>query len=111
MNHTFALFLTPSAQKHFKKMIGDSSFIKLSLKNSGCSGYAYVLETEDKHNSNEQPLARFNEIDFYIPEEQKKAFNNTVIDYKKDGLNYKLVFDNPNAENECGCGESFSIKV
>lgn len=108
MNHDFALFLTPTAQKHFKKMVGDSGFIKLSLKDSGCSGYAYVLETEQKKEN--QLLTRFNDIDFFIPDEHKNAFNNTVIDYKREGLNYKLIFDNPNAENECGCGESFAIK-
>ena len=32
------------------------------------------------------------------------------IDYVADGLNRTFKFDNPNATEECGCGESFTIQ-
>jgi iron-sulfur cluster assembly protein len=31
------------------------------------------------------------------------------IDFVSDGLNRTFRFDNPNATEECGCGESFTI--
>ena len=31
------------------------------------------------------------------------------IDYVVNGLNATVKFRNPNAEAECGCGESFSL--
>jgi iron-sulfur cluster assembly protein len=34
---------------------------------------------------------------------------NTEIDYVKEGVNGVVRFNNPNAVNECGCGESFSV--
>jgi Fe-S cluster assembly iron-binding protein IscA len=40
----------------------------------------------------------------------KEYLNDTLIDYKKDGLSSKIVFENPQAFNHCGCGESFSIR-
>jgi iron-sulfur cluster assembly protein len=32
------------------------------------------------------------------------------LDFVKDGFNQSFKFDNPNAESECGCGESFNLK-
>ena len=31
------------------------------------------------------------------------------IDYVKQGLNQKFVFNNPNQTGQCGCGESFTV--
>jgi iron-sulfur cluster assembly protein len=31
------------------------------------------------------------------------------VDYVKQGLNYKFVFNNPNQTGQCGCGESFTV--
>jgi Fe-S cluster assembly iron-binding protein IscA len=31
------------------------------------------------------------------------------LDFVKEGVNHNLVFKNPNVENECGCGESFTF--
>ena len=32
------------------------------------------------------------------------------IDFVTDGLKQSFKFDNPNVDNECGCGESFNVK-
>ena len=31
------------------------------------------------------------------------------VDYVKQGLNYKFIFNNPNQTGQCGCGESFTV--
>ena len=33
----------------------------------------------------------------------------TEVDYTKEGLNEGFKFNNPNANGECGCGESFTV--
>ena len=33
----------------------------------------------------------------------------SVMDYRKDKLASRFVFDNPNEKSTCGCGESFNI--
>ena len=33
----------------------------------------------------------------------------TQLDFAKEGLNEGFKFTNPNAEGECGCGESFNV--
>jgi Fe-S cluster assembly iron-binding protein IscA len=34
----------------------------------------------------------------------------TTVDYVREGLNFLLKFENPNAQDHCGCGESFNIR-
>jgi len=102
----FAIFLTEKAQNFLenKKSVG-STYI-FDVKSSGCSGYKYHL-----HQSHEvKPTHTFSNIDFAIIEENYKFLNNTVIDLVRDGINEKIVFSNPNANHNCGCGESFNIK-
>jgi iron-sulfur cluster assembly protein len=31
------------------------------------------------------------------------------VDFTREGLKEFFKFDNPNAKNQCGCGESFSV--
>jgi len=33
----------------------------------------------------------------------------TEVDFAREGLNEGFKFSNPNAANECGCGESFTV--
>jgi iron-sulfur cluster assembly protein len=33
----------------------------------------------------------------------------THLDFAKEGLNEGFLFTNPNANGECGCGESFNV--
>lgn len=105
------IILTENAKNHFCKLISDDNAISLELKNSGCSGFKYVLNIINKTNIKEkQKLYKFQGIPFILEEVYLHAFNNMIIDYQKDGINNKIVFDNPNTMNECGCGESFSLK-
>lgn len=104
------VLLTQSGKSHLEKITKNNEALVLGLKKSGCSGYSYNLSTS-KDDIIDPSLLKFNvqNVNFYIKEEHISAFDNCIIDYKKEGLNYKLVFDNPNAYNHCGCGESFNL--
>lgn len=102
----FSIFLSKTAKDYLSKQIGGDKAVKLTLKSSGCSGYAYVLDIVEKNKDTIDIMG----IPFVIKEEDKPFLNNLVIDMKKDGINNKIVFDNPQAFNHCGCGESFSIR-
>lgn len=102
---TFLLSVTDTA-KEYLNSIRNGKSIKLGIKNSGCNGYAYVLDLIDK---NDTDLV-FNTIPFAVDESSFKGLNECEIDYQKDGFSSKIVFNNPNVVNSCGCGESFSLK-
>lgn len=102
----FLLFVTPKAQTYFSKHMNKEQTLSIELKVSGCSGYSTIFNIVDKH-----PDAKeFNGISILVPEKDQEKLQETVIDIRVEGLNQKVVFDNPKAIHHCGCGESFALK-
>jgi len=46
----------------------------------------------------------------FVQKEALAIVQGTEIDFKKDGLNEVVKFNNPNVTGECGCGESFVVE-
>lgn len=82
--------------------------VRLSVKTTGCSGMAYVLEYVDEVSDND--IITFDE-DFVIVVDPKSlvVLENITLDYQKQGLNEGFEFINPLERARCGCGESFTI--
>ena len=83
--------------------------LRLSLTESGCSGYMYVMDFVTEPESGDRAVEISDELTLYIAGQHLPLLNGTRIDYVTEGLNSLLKFNNPNAQSECGCGESFSI--
>lgn len=81
--------------------------LRLAVTGGGCSGLSYKIEFgESKEKDN---VLEFGNVKVLIDPKSVIYLKGIVLDFK-DGLNGKgFVFDNPNAKNTCGCGESFSI--
>lgn len=81
--------------------------LRLAVTGGGCSGLSYKIEfSESKEKDN---VLTFDGVKVLIDPKSSIYLKGIVLDFK-DGLNGKgFVFDNPNAKNTCGCGESFSI--
>ena len=45
----------------------------------------------------------------YVPLQAMPFIDGTEVDYVREGLNQLFKFNNPKAQNECGCGESFGV--
>jgi iron-sulfur cluster assembly protein len=81
--------------------------LRLAVTGGGCSGLSYKIEFSDKKEKDN--VLDFNGIKVLIDPKSVIYLKGIVLDFK-DGLNGKgFSFDNPNAKNTCGCGESFSI--
>ena len=118
--------LTNTASNHIKETIESLSKkdntqiigIKFGVKKTGCSGYAYTVDflyqdqAQNNKNLNIKDCEVFqdNNINIYVANEDLQFINGMHVDYVQTGLGSVMVFDNPNAANECGCGESFSLK-
>ena len=50
-----------------------------------------------------------NNISIVVDAKGLTYLDGTELDYGRDGLNEGFKFNNPNAKDECGCGESFSV--
>ena len=83
-------------------------FIRVGVKSGGCSGLVYKLDFDDSMN-NEDELVEHNDIKLVINKKSILFLAGTTLEYSS-GLNGKgFVFNNPNANRTCGCGESFSL--
>lgn len=86
-----------------------ASGVRLGVKRTGCSGYAYVVELEDAPEFDDTVYAHEN-IPFYINPFAQSILAGSTLDFVKSGLNEKFIFLNPNETGACGCGESFTFK-
>jgi iron-sulfur cluster assembly protein len=82
--------------------------VRLGVKTSGCSGLAYVLEFVDELNEDDVVLEDRG-VKVIIDQKSLVYLDGTELDYGKEGLNEGFIFNNPNAKDECGCGESFTV--
>lgn len=92
---------------HLKKR-GKGLGLRLGVRTSGCSGMAYKLEFVDAPSSEDQCFES-NGVRLYVDAKSLPYLDGMVLDYTREGLNEGFKFDNPNARDLCGCGESFRI--
>ncbi|GAB2191127.1 HesB/IscA family protein [Sessilibacter sp. MAH2] len=85
------------------------NLIRLSVKTSGCSGYAYVLDFVQNAKDSDQVIPLDGSLNLAVDKEAVKVVRGTEIDLVTEGLNQVIKFNNPNVVAECGCGESFSV--
>lgn len=83
-------------------------FIRVGVKSGGCSGLEYVLKF-DKEKTDADQVFEDNGIKIIIDKKSILYLAGTTLEYS-GGLNGKgFIFNNPNANRTCGCGESFSL--
>ena len=106
-----AISLTENAANHVNTYLsgrGKGVGIRLAVKTTGCSGMMYVLEPVDDI-VEEDLKFECRGIDVFVDPKSFVYIDGTEMDYTKQGLNEGFEFKNPNAQAECGCGESFTV--
>ena len=83
-------------------------YVRVGVKSGGCSGLSYELNFDNKMNEADK-VFEDNNIRIVVDKKSFLYLVGTVLEYS-GGLNGKgFVFNNPNAQRTCGCGESFSL--
>ncbi|WP_416446427.1 HesB/IscA family protein [Leeuwenhoekiella sp. A16] len=83
-------------------------YVRVGVKSGGCSGLSYELKF-DKQAAEEDKLFEDNDIKLIVDKRSFLYLIGTTLEFS-GGLNGKgFVFNNPNAQRTCGCGESFSL--
>lgn len=83
-------------------------YIRVGVKSGGCSGLEYVLKFDNEKADADQ-VFEDNGIKIIIDKKSILYLAGTTLEYS-GGLNGKgFIFNNPNANRTCGCGESFSL--
>lgn len=106
-----SISLTEAAASRVQTFIekrGKGIGLRLGVRNSGCSGMAYVIEFADKL-SDEDVIFDDRDVKIIVDSKSLLYLDGTELDFGKEGLNEGFKFNNPNVNEECGCGESFTI--
>jgi iron-sulfur cluster assembly protein len=82
--------------------------LRLGVKTTGCSGMAYVIEFVDELHDDDS-VFESNGVKIVVDAKSLIFIDGTEVDFAKEGLNEGFQFKNPNAKDECGCGESFTV--
>lgn len=103
--------LTESAARRIERQLvsrGKGVGLRIGVKKSGCSGYAYVLDYADEIGPDEQVFEQHG-AKVVVKSEHLPMLGGLTLDFQKQGLNEAFKFINPNVKGECGCGESFTV--
>ena len=103
--------VTAKAEQHFAKKLqaAHAKLIRLSVKTSGCTGYAYVLDAVDESEDGDTLIKVSDVVSLAISIDAAPLIRGTEIDLAIEGVNRVIKYNNPNVVAECGCGESFSV--
>jgi iron-sulfur cluster assembly protein len=105
--------VTENAKKHALDLIREENrpegtFIRVGVDGGGCSGLSYRLEFDHQMKEGDQ-VFEDKGIKIVVDRKSFLYLVGTELEYT-GGLNGKgFVFNNPNANRTCGCGESFSV--
>jgi iron-sulfur cluster assembly protein len=103
--------LTESAANRVKTFLstrGHGVGLRLGVRKTGCSGFAYVINYADEAQPGEVAFEDRG-VKVFVDSESLVLLDGTTVDFVKQGLNEAFRFRNPNVKGECGCGESFSV--
>lgn len=94
--------------KHFLSARNYGIGIRIGVKTTGCSGFAYKLEYCDETTPTDTVFDS-NGVKIIIDAKSLPMLDGMTIDYAKKGLNEGFEFVNPAEVGRCGCGESFRV--
>jgi len=106
-----AITLTPAAAdrvRHFLSERGHGVGLRLGVRKTGCSGFAYVVNYADTVEP-EDRVFDSQGVRVRVDARSLELIDGTEVDFVRQGLNEAFRFRNPNVRGECGCGESFSV--
>ncbi len=106
-----SITVTESAARQIQKQLqkrGTGLGLRLGVKTSGCSGYAYVLDYADSAGADDMVFEQY-DVKVLVKQADLDKLNGIELDFTKEGFNEAFKFNNPNVKGSCGCGESFSV--
>ena len=106
--------VSDTAKKKVIELMNDDGFnpstdyIRVGVKSGGCSGLSYDLKF-DNTKAEDDKVFEDNDVKIIVDKKSFLYLIGTTLEYS-GGLNGTgFVFNNPNANRTCGCGESFSL--
>lgn len=81
--------------------------LRMQVVGGGCSGFQYNLEFGASKDTDK--VFEFHGLKVFIDPRSTLYLAGSVLDYNDGLMDSGFKITNPNAQNTCGCGESFSV--
>ena len=91
------------------KLEGQPNFgLRMRVVGGGCSGLQYKLEFEEAPNDDTNMIESHG-VRVFMDMKSALYLAGSELDYDDGLMGQGFKIHNPNAKNQCGCGESFSV--
>lgn len=109
---TLGIHVTPAAEQRILSYLQAHHHqnLRLSVKKTGCSGFSYVMDYVQNPEQDDLVFPLQGKHVICVEKTSYPYLKGLTMDYVKQGIQAKFVFQNPNQTGECGCGESFSVE-
>lgn len=99
--------VTERAVGELKRLIQPPKILQIYVQAGGCHGFEYILQFIEPITSilNTHYLNEFGGVWVFIDAKSYEFIKNATLDYD---FFKGFLFENPQAESICGCGNSFS---
>ena len=82
--------------------------LRLKVIGGGCSGLQYQLDFDETARADDSVIEAYG-VRVFVDMKSALFLTGTELDYDDGLMGTGFRFNNPNATNQCGCGESFSV--
>jgi iron-sulfur cluster assembly protein len=107
-----AVRLSDAAASRIREILADAegkyAGLRVGVRNGGCAGMSYTMDYAERA----EPLEDVIEdkgVKVFIDPKAILFLIGTEIDFVRETMGARFVFNNPNQTAACGCGESVSI--
>lgn len=91
-----------------KRQESPSHGLRMKVVGGGCSGLQYQLDFEKSPGEDDNTIESGG-IRIFVDMKSALYLTGTELDYDDGLMGAGFKINNPNATNQCGCGESFSV--
>ncbi|GMK55431.1 hypothetical protein CspeluHIS016_0204870 [Cutaneotrichosporon spelunceum] len=108
-----ALTMTPNAISRLRALMSsptEPKMLRIGVKTRGCAGMAYHLDYVDPPGGKFDEVVEQDGVKVLVDSKALFSIIGSVMDWRDTRLSAGFVFENPNIEDTCGCGESFNIR-
>ena len=105
------VFVSARAAKHLAAQLAKHQgavAVRLTAQPSGCSGFRYRVDPTDSVQEGDS-IFDSGGVHIVVDATSLPYVQGITLDIVEEGLARRLRFDNPNARQTCGCGESFGV--